>query len=584
MSTAPPSASRPVDAAVSILRDGFDQHQLEFRSLTRRARRHFERRDWQAIRRDTTDRLGLHEKAVAATLWAMAETLGERMQQPQLWATLKDAYGAAIAGRDDEELARTFFNSVGRRALARSGIDPALDFLATEVPLSRGGGELSGAHTYRSPQLDAGLVRTVLADLGFAAPWRDLEADARLAAPRLARGVAEGLGEAPLDAVDVLTAPFIRNKGAYVIGRARRGAAASPVLFALVHGEQGIELDAVLTSEDDASIVFSFARWYFLADVASPRRTVAFLASTLPRKRLAELYISLGYHKHGKTELWRDLAAQIHVGGERFVKTPGEEGLVMVVFTLPSWEFVLKVIRDAFPAAKRVSPHEVMAKYDLVLRHDRVGRLVDFQEFEQLGVPRERFDPQLLAELQRTAGRRIRTHDDEVTLAHLYVGRRVTPLDVLLASDAPAQAKRAAVLDWGHAIKDLAAVNLFAGDLLLKNFGLTRHGRVVFYDYDELAPLTDCRFREMPVARHDFEELAAEPWFAVREGDVFPEELPRFLELTGELREVFMEAHGGLFDTAFWRQMQRRNERGEIIDFFPYRDDHRLRPGRPGPV
>jgi isocitrate dehydrogenase kinase/phosphatase len=295
----------------------------------------------------------------------------------------------------------------------------------------------------------------------------------------------------------------------------------------------------------------------------------------LPKKRLAELYVSLGYHKHGKTEFYRDLMRFMASSDEKFVIAPGQPGLVMSVFTLPSYQFVFKVIKDCFPPSKRITRQQVKQKYREVLRHDRVGRLVDFQEFEHLEFRQDRFDSELLEELLREAPQTVSVDGQNVIIKHLYIGRRVTPLDVYL-SQASSEEAVAAVTDWGFALKDLAAANIFAGDMLLKNFGVTRHNRVVFYDYDELCPLGVCNFRSMPTPRSLDEEFSAEPWFSVSENDVFPEELSTFLELGGSLREVFDHHHADLFDLRFWQELQERNLRGEVIDFFPYAPEQRL--------
>ncbi|MDH3254082.1 MAG: bifunctional isocitrate dehydrogenase kinase/phosphatase, partial [Acidobacteriota bacterium] len=394
---------------------------------------------------------------------------------------------------------------------------------------------------------------------------------------RIRQAVDETFGSTAIEAIDVLRPVFVRNKAAYIVARARSGNRVMPLLMSILNGDDGLEVDAVLHTEERVSIVFSFARWYFHADVENPRAVIGFLHSILPRKRTAELYISMGYNKHGKTELYNDLMTTIGTTDEQFVIAPGKRGLVMSVFTLPSYEFVFKVIRDAFPAPKSVTPDEVRARYREVLQHDRVGRLVDFQEFEHLEFPRRRFSAELLDELRRTASGTVEIATDAVIVRHLYVGRRVTPLDLFLQSAPPNHAE-AVVVDWGYTLKELAAANIFAGDMLLKNFGVTRHGRVVFYDYDEICPLTDCRFRTIPPARSDWDELAPEPWFSVGNSDVFPQELRSFTSLDGRLEQVFDTHHADLFSVDFWKEMQKRNRSGEIIDFFPYDDRSRLRP------
>jgi isocitrate dehydrogenase kinase/phosphatase len=573
------SAADTVPAVMlPVLLAAFADYRRDFRALTARAAARFAARDWQGIQADTVARLEVHAQGVAAAVAALRAELGNGAGERPLWMRAKQAWAAAILGRDDRELMQTFFNSVSRRFVARRGVDPALDFL----PYDFAGAWVEPAgerlRVYAGPEVSAALVERVLADLRLAAPFRDLAGDAAATAARLDAAIGAAYGDGRVDRIEVLPAPFFRNKAAYVVGRARRGAATIPLLLALLHGEHGIEVDAALTSEDEVSVVFSFARWYFLVDADPPRGVVGFLRSILPRKRIAELYIALGYHKHGKSEYYADLQRQIQASDELLVRARGKEGLVMKVFTLPSYEFVFKVIKDHFPAAKRVTRGQVQANYRLVLTHDRVGRLIDFQEFEELTFPRARFAPALLAELRAEAAHQLREEGDELVVRHLYVGRRVEPLDLFLAGERPLADKEAAVSDWGWCLRDLAAGNVFAGDLLLKNFGVTRHGRVVFYDYDELAPLTTLRFRRLPPPRDELDELQPESWFGVANDDVFPEEFPRFLELSGGLREAFLAEHGCLFDPAWWRQMQERNESGEIIDVFPYPEQRRLRP------
>jgi isocitrate dehydrogenase kinase/phosphatase len=329
-------------------------------------------------------------------------------------------------------------------------------------------------------------------------------------------------------------------------------------------------------------MVFSFTRSYFHADVPRPAEVIDFLRSLLPVKPIGELYNALGYHKHGKTELYRDLQRHLLRSDERFDRAPGASGMVMAVFALPSFDVVFKVIRDTFAPPKQTTRAEVERRYELVAQHDRAGRLVDAQGFEGLAFPRARFNRALLTELLDTASRSVRLDGDQVVIGHLYTERRVKPLDVYLEEADEGMALRAA-LDYGQALRDLAATGVFPGDLLLKNFGVTRHGRVVFYDYDELLPLSECRFRELPEPRTPEEELADEPWFAVGPGDVFPEELRRFVPFTGAARQVLLDAHGCLFDPAYWREMQARLAAGEIVDVFPYDAERRLHPGPEAP-
>lgn len=563
--------------AAETIHQAFDEHHQRLRAITRQVRSRFERRDWAGIRRDTIEKLELPVQSVDATMEALQRQLGERLADRAVWRALKQAYTREILGSDDFEIAQTYFNSLTRKVFPHAGVDPAIDYTAGELPLPFHGWEMASARMYAVRRVEAPVIRRVLEDARFGVRFRDLEANALLVAARLRRGIAEAFGTPEIEALDMLRPVFFRNKGAYLVGRVRRGEDRLPVVLALVNRPEGLEVDAVLHSEDETSVVFSFARWYLHVDVASPREVIGFLRSILPRKRIGELYTSLGYKKHGKTEIYRDLMAHIQATSDLFVTAPGQRGLVMEVFTLPSYDLVFKVIKDSFPPQKNTTRERVKEQYQKVWLHDRVGRLVGFQEFEHLTFPRARFDRELLERLHEVASLSLRIDGDSVTLLHAYLERRIDPLDLYLQRQSPEKAE-AAVLDWGRCLKDLAAANIFPGDVLLKNFGVTRHGRVLSYDYDELTRLTDLTFREMPPARDDLEELSAEPWFTVAEGDVFPAELRTFLGLQGELREAFLREHSDLFEVDFWHGLQERNRRGEIVSFYPYSSSRRLRP------
>jgi isocitrate dehydrogenase kinase/phosphatase len=342
-----------------------------------------------------------------------------------------------------------------------------------------------------------------------------------------------------------------------------------------MHDERGVYVDAVLPTSDEASIVFGFSWSYFLVDVERPRAAVDFLTSIMPLKRVDELYNAIGYNKHGKTELYRSLMEHIRAPGAQFEFAPGEQGLVMSVFTLPTLNVVFKVIKDSFGPPKRVTRREVMDRYHLVFFRDRVGRLADAQEFEHLRIPRGCFSEPLLHQLLTEASSTVRLDDGQVVIRHLYTERRVTPLNVYLR-EVSAEAARDAIVEYGRAIKELAAANIFTGDMLVKNFGVSRHGRVIFYDYDELCLLTECTFRRLPQPTTMEEELAAEPWFHVGEHDIFPEEFGAFMLPALPLRDAFLAEHRDLLTLDFWRDMQEQQRMGELFDVFPYRECRRL--------
>ncbi len=554
----------------------YQAYREEFRDITRRARSRFERREGRGTQLDAAARLEVRAHHIQEITAEMRQRLGPRAADPALWAEVKGAYARLIAPRPDIELAETFFNTVTRRFFPAARVDPRFQFLATELDPPVPSPSQHSWDTFPWSGRTRDLVSAILRARPFGVPWEDLERDAALAAHRIDAHVRSLEDGRPVEAAEVLRPVFFRNKGAYLVGRLQRQTLTTPLIFALLHGERGIFLDAVLLAPADVSNVFSFTRSYFQVEVERPHDVISFLRTILPQKRVSELYISLGHNKHGKTELFREIRGHLSRSTDRFEITRGERGMVMAVFTLPSLDIVFKVIRDRFAFPKSTTREEVMEKYRLVFRHDRAGRLVDAQEFEHLVFDRARFAPELWEELERECAGSLAVRGGEVTIAHLYAERRVTPLDLHLRDGDPASG-REAILDYGRAIRDLAATNTFPGDMLLKNFGVTRTGRVIFYDYDELCLVTDCNFRDLPRPRDDGEETAGEPWFYVGERDVFPEEFLPFLGLPGDLKRAFLAVHGELLTAAWWRGIQERHRSGEIVDIFPYRQDQRLR-------
>jgi isocitrate dehydrogenase kinase/phosphatase len=569
------SDSRLANLTANAVLVGFEAYRDEFRAISRRAAGRFARRDWAGAVADAAERLEMYGGVIDGVERVVRETLGDRVADRVVWASIKAVYSGLIARRDDWELAETFFNSVTRRIFATVGVDGSIEFVDSdfETPPVDAGSPAFHAHELRTDATE--LVETILQHDGLHAPYQDVRRDARLAAQRLTEHLSLlGLPER-IDRAEVIEAPFFRRKGAYLLGRLVAGERTVPFALALLNTECGMVVDAVLTDENDISILFSFTRSHFHVDLDPPYRLVRSLKLLMPRKSIAELYIALGHHKHGKTELYRDLLHRLRDTDERFRLAPGTPGMVMVVFTMPGSDVVFKVIRDRFPAVKPTTPGSIRESYRLVFRHDRAGRLVEAQEFEHLQFDRARFEPDLIEEFRRDADHTVDVGPDEVVVHHAYVERRVIPLD-LHVRQAPDEAASAAVVDFGQAVKDLAASGIFPGELLPKNFGVTRHGRVVCYDYDELGLVTDFTFRRLPAASTDEDDLADEAWFGVGPRDLFPEEFSRFLGLPPPLREVLQRTHGELCQVDFWQEVQARVRRQEIMDLFPYAASRRL--------
>lgn len=569
------SASRLSNLAASAIAGAHQLYREDFEKITRRAKARFQRRDWQGAVEDAAERLDLYGQMIDRTEREVRRVLGDRVADEYVWAGTKAVYSGAIAGRDDWELAETFFNSVTRRIFTTLGVNPEIEFVDSdfEPPALDAAERL--CRTYQPVGDIAELVERVLADFAWDVPYADAPADATLAAGRIAAQLRAGGMEERLERAEIIRAPFFRRKGGYLLGRLFTKTSSVPLALALLNTEKGIVVDAALTDEDDISILFSFTQSHFNVDLGPAHTLVRLLKELMPKKPVAELYIALGHHKHGKTELYRDLLRHLRQSDEPFVFAPGVKGMVMVVFTMPGYDVVFKVIRNRIPAIKPITPRDVRDKYRLVFRHDRAGRLVEAQEFEHLEFDRSRFAPDLVEEFARDAGETVMVDEEAVIVHHAYIERRVTPLDLYLRQAPPEDARRA-VVDFGQAIKDLAANGIFPGELLPKNFGVTRHGRVTCYDYDELSLLTDFTFREMPAASVE-EEIADEAWFGVGPRDVFPVELGRFLGLPDDLYELLGQTHGDLYEPAFWTDMQSRVRAGEIIDIYPYPSSRRLR-------
>jgi isocitrate dehydrogenase kinase/phosphatase len=572
--TGSPAPGNRADRAAAAIHTAYERWIRGFEEITRRARERFERRDWRGAQSDATTRLALYRIHLDGAVADVRDILEDAVLERTRWAAVKARHFEGLAGRPDAEVAQTFFNSVTRRIFSTVGADPAIEYLDPSAPAAAAV-DPGLIHRLVCPAVDAAAVREVLDAYPWSVPYAQLARDAEQVAALIRDRLAEHPDTGPVT-IDMLRPVFFRNKGAYLVGRVLRGDLMVPLVLPLIHAERGIVVDAVLMSEDEASVVFGFSWSYFRVEATRPRAMVEFLGAIMPLKRLDELYTAIGFNKHGKTELYRSLMQDLERPEARFAFAEGDEGMVMAVFTLPSFSTVFKIIKDSFGAPKNTTRQAVMDRYHFVFVRDRVGRLADAQEFEHLEFPRRCFPDDLLAYLLSVAGATVRVEGDRVIIRQLYTERRVTPLNLFLR-DAGEAAACEAVLDYGNAIKDLAAADIFTGDMLLKNFGVTRHGRVICYDYDELCLLSECRFRRLPQPASIEEEFAAEPWFHVGEMDVFPEEFRAFLVPPGRVREAFLAAHGDLLSVEYWQGVQRRLGAGEVFDVYPYRRSARLR-------
>ena len=557
---------------------GFDRHYRLFRATSAKAKERFETADWPDAQQAVRERIRFYDQRVRETVERLREEFDADFLGDEVWQRAKLFYIGLLVDHKRPELAETFFNSVTTRILRRTYLHNDFMFVRAAISTEH---IPSDPLTYRSYYPDGGDLHTtflrVFRDFGWRRPFADVERDVDY--------VVRALGECvdgrppqrkPNFQVQVLGSAFYRNKAAYVVGKIVNGDEETPFAVCVLHDDTGrLALDTVLLDPESISVLFSLSRAYFMVDMDVPSGYVEFLRSLMPAKPRSELYTALGLGKQGKTLFFRDLLHHLHHSEDLFLEAPGTRGQVMHVFTLPSYPYVFKVIRDRFGPTKNTDRETVMRKFLMVKEVDRVGRMVDALEFVDLALPVARFASELLAQLEELTPSAIEVEGDNLVVKHCYVERRMTPLDLHLEKATPEQVEHV-VREYGDAIRELAIANIFGGDLLWRNFGLTRHGRVVFYDYDELEYLTDCVFRAIPPPPDPETELSGEVWYGVGAQDVFPEEFETFLLGSAKLREPFLRHHAELLRPEFWQECQHRIAAGEVVDFFPYPESMRF--------
>jgi len=573
------SAGNAASAIAQALVEGFNKHYRLFRQISREAKGRFERAEWQAVRQAHAERIQYYDDRVAEAVERLQREFDTASLPDALWQEIKLQYVGLLTNHKQPELAETFFNSVSCKILQRSYYHN--DFIFVRPAVSTEYLE-SDPPAYRSyyPLRDGlrAVLHQIFKDCDLKCRFRNLGRDLRFVLRAVRVALPRPLRLEANHQIQVLSGLFFRNQRTYLIGKIINGNLELPFAVPIVHADDGdgLCLDAILLDAREIAVLFAFSRAYFMVDMEVPSAYVEFLASMLPGKPRAELYTSLGLQKHGKTLFYRDFLHHLQHSTDAFVIAPGIRGLVMIVFTLPSYPYVFKVIRDAISPVKNIDRQTVKDKYLLVKRHDRVGRMADTLEYTDVAFPRSRFDPELIEELEREVPSLLEQEGDTLIVRHLYIERRMTPLNIYL-DRADEQQVRHAVHEYGNAIKELASVNIFPGDMLFKNFGVTRGGRVVFYDYDEIAYMQEVSFRRIPRARTPEDEMSAEAWYPVAANDVFPEEFGPFLLSGDKVRGPFLEYHADLLGPEFWNETKARIAAGHIADVFPYPEAARFK-------
>ncbi len=559
------------DIARSIL-NGFDDYRQHFKQISDGSQKRFEQALWQQAQTASVARINLYEEKVGEVTRSLREAFDvQTLLDANQWPLAKSAYIALIDPRLDDELAETWFNSIFCSLFSHDLISDDCMFVHTTRPSFRAHERAAQTRIYRPMGDLTATLERVFSDYRFNVPYVDLPSDLQRLHAQLRACLPDWVCKDPELVIELFSSVLYRNKGAYLVGRIHTIDEQWPLVIALLNPQgKGVQIDTLITDEAEVSTIFSFTRSYFMVDVPVPAEFVGFLKRILPGKHIAELYSSIGFYKHGKSEFYRALSRHLASTDDRFIMAAGVRGMVMSVFTLPGFNTVFKIIKDRFSPSKNITRAMVIEKYRLVKSVDRVGRMADTQEFADFRFPVSKFEPECLKELLEVAALTVVLEGETVLIRHCWTERRMTPLNLYLDNASDAQVHEA-LEDYGLAIKQLAAANIFPGDMLLKNFGVTRHGRVVFYDYDEICYLTEANFRHIPKPRTPEDEMASEPWYSIGPMDVFPEEFPPFLFADMKQRKLFSSLHGELYDPDYWKSLQDAIRAGKVIDVFPYR-------------
>lgn len=564
-------------AIAKTIINGFERHIYLYSEITQTAKQRFELRQWRDIQVAAKDRTDFYDQRIDETLATLKEGFAIGELDDQLWKVVKSCYIELLSKHPQPELAESFYNSIFCHLFEREYYHNAYIFVqSTATRLDA----LPTPTIYTSyfPE-EHGLFKTIskiMQSRNFSVPFAHLKKDINTLIAKF-RKQADKTHYKPSDLqFDILDSVFYRNKGAYIIGRVISPAGETPFIISLLNTEKdGLFIDALITKGEHMAVVFGFARAYFFVNCQHPRALVEFLNRLIPHKTSADLYSAIGFHKQGKTQFYRDFLNHLENSDDKLELAPGIKGMVMSVFMLPSYPYVFKIIKDKFSPSKNMSRDDVKGKYRLVKLHDRVGRMADTMEYSEVAFPKNRFSEELLEELTAVAPSLLRYEDDLVIIKHMYIERKMTPLNLYLAKATDEQID-SAMYGYGKAIKQLIAADIFPGDMLLKNFGVTRHGRVIFYDYDEITYMNEVNFRVKPEPVTEEQIYAAEPWYSVAPGDVFPEEIATFALANNRYRQAFLGHHANLLEAKYWQDCQANVAKGVFADVYPYPEKSRF--------
>jgi isocitrate dehydrogenase kinase/phosphatase len=564
-------------AIAKTIINGFERHIYLYSEITKTAKQRFEQQRWHDIQLAAKARTDFYDQRIEETLTTIKQDFLVTELSDELWQYVKTCYIDLLSKHPQPELAESFYNSIFCHLFEREYYHNAYIFVQSTA---------TRLDTLPTPKIftsyfpaEQGLFQTIkhiMSSQDFSVPFTHLKKDINILIAKFRQHADKTHYQLSDLQFDILDSVFYRNKGAYIIGRVISPGGETPFIISLLNTEkEGLFIDALITEGEDMAVVFGFARAYFFVDCQHPHALIVFLNRLTPHKTSADLYSAIGFHKQGKTQFYRDFLNHLDNSDDKLVLAPGIKGMVMSVFMLPSYPYVFKIIKDKFSPSKNMTRDDVKGKYRLVKLHDRVGRMADTMEYSEVAFPKQRFSAELLEELNTVAPSLLRYEDDLVIIKHMYIERKMTPLNLYLATANDAQVDNA-MYGYGEAIKQLIAANIFPGDMLLKNFGVTRHGRVIFYDYDEITYMNEVNFRVKPEAVTEEQIYAAEPWYSVDPGDVFPEEIATFALANNRYRQAFLGHHANLLQAQYWQDCQASVAKGVFADVYPYTEESRF--------
>lgn len=559
-----------VHAVAANIAEKYDILLAEFNNITLCAKEYFETRRFTDLFHRQQERYRLYGKYVKEVFEDTKIYLDTNLYEVVYWKAIKKEFSILVKDKPHHLNSETFYNSITRKVFLDKSFNHDYEFFDYTDYRPQPAIENEIYDTIECSHFSTVAVKQILQYFKFNVPFEDINRDAQRIFDEMAPTIINQKSNLFLDRIEVVKTVFYRNRGAFLIGRLFYKNWSMPIVIPMLNEDKGIFADSVIYLTAEISIIFSFTRASFFVHTPYPAQLIDYLKSMMSHKTVGELYDSIGYYRHGKTILYRDLMNYIYNHDDKFIVAPGIRGMVMAVFTLKYYNFVFKIIRDKFEAPKNCTRNFVIKKYEEVEINDRVGRMAYAHLFENLEFPRNLFSHELIAELKETCKESVEFKGDKVLIKHIYLERRMTPLNLYLKNEVNPINKGRVILDYGFCIKELAAANIFPGDLLLKNFGVTRHGRVIFYDYDEIAKVTDCRFRRLPIYTDDDDTRGMHEMIAAEPNDIFPEEFKAFMAPDGPIGEIFLAEHHELFDPKFWRDIQKRIESGEYMQFFAY--------------